>query len=29
VGGATESISGAAVNGRFRIVEGSGQAVPE
>jgi len=29
VGGATESISGAAANGRFRIVEGSGQAVPE
>jgi len=28
VGGATEQISGAAVNGRYRIVEGSGKAVP-
>jgi ASPIC/UnbV protein/putative metal-binding protein/VCBS repeat protein len=28
VGGATETISGATANGRFRIVEGSGAAVP-
>jgi hypothetical protein len=28
VGGATETISGAAINGRFHVVEGSGNAVP-